>query len=47
MYHTKERDFHLRSQNNGVMVEGNHEEEDIDFLAFLTDIIQLDYIKEC
>ena len=46
-YHTKERDFHLRSQNSGVMVEENHEEEDIDFYGVLIDIIQLDYIKEC
>ena len=46
-YHTKERDFNLRSQNSGVMVEGNHEEEDIDFYGVLIDIIQLDYIKEC
>ncbi|XP_039145399.1 uncharacterized protein LOC120282631 [Dioscorea cayenensis subsp. rotundata] len=46
-FHTKERDFHLRSQNSGVMVEGMHEEKEIDFYGVLTDIIQLDYIKGC
>ncbi|KAH7674027.1 hypothetical protein IHE45_08G044400 [Dioscorea alata] len=46
-FHTKERDFHLRSQNSGVMVKGMHEEEENDFYGVLTNIIQLDYIKGC
>ncbi|XP_039138806.1 uncharacterized protein LOC120276140 [Dioscorea cayenensis subsp. rotundata] len=46
-FHTKEHEFHLRSQNSGVVVEGNHEANEIDFYGVLTDIIQLDYIKDC
>jgi hypothetical protein len=46
-FHTKEHEFHLKSQNSGIVVEGNHEEDDIAFYGFLTDVIQLDYIKDC
>ena len=45
-FHTKECELHLRSQNSGVIVEGMHEEEEIDFCV-PTDVIQLDYIKDC
>ncbi|KAK9045784.1 hypothetical protein V6N11_051692 [Hibiscus sabdariffa] len=45
-FHTKARDEHLTSQNSGVMVEGNHEEDQINFYGILTDIIQLNYIKD-
>ncbi|KAK8709657.1 hypothetical protein V6N13_060670 [Hibiscus sabdariffa] len=44
-FHTKARDEHLTSQNSGVMVEGNHEEDQINFYGVLIDIIQLNYIK--
>ncbi|KAK8985011.1 hypothetical protein V6N11_082631 [Hibiscus sabdariffa] len=30
-FHTKARDEHLTSQNSGVTVEGNHEEDQINF----------------
>ena len=45
--HTKKCDFHLRSRNNGVIVEGIHEEGEIEFYGVLMDIVQLDYIKRC
>ncbi|KAK8996639.1 hypothetical protein V6N11_081905 [Hibiscus sabdariffa] len=45
-FHTKARDEHLTSQNSGVTVEGNHEEDQINFYGILTDIIQLNYIKD-
>ena len=43
---TKERDSHRKSQNSGITVEGNHGEDVIDFYGVLTDIIQLDYVKD-
>ncbi|OMO51248.1 hypothetical protein CCACVL1_29911 [Corchorus capsularis] len=46
-FHTRDRDSFLKSQNSGVLVEGNHETEDIDFFGILTNIYQLDYIKDC
>ncbi|KAK8600505.1 hypothetical protein V6N12_050358 [Hibiscus sabdariffa] len=45
-FHTKARDKHLTSQNSGVTVEGNLEEDQINFYGILTDIIQLNYIKD-
>ena len=46
-FHTKQCDVHLASQNSGMMVEGNHEDDQINFYGVLTDIIHLDYIKDC
>ncbi|KAK8578248.1 hypothetical protein V6N13_090915 [Hibiscus sabdariffa] len=45
-FHTKARDEHMTSQNSGVTVEGNHEEDQINFYGILIDIIQLNYIKD-
>ncbi|KAK8985755.1 hypothetical protein V6N11_021608 [Hibiscus sabdariffa] len=36
----------MTSQNSGVTVEGNHEEDQINFYGILIDIIQLNYIKD-
>lgn len=44
-FHTKARDSRLRTQNSGIVVEGNHKDEFIDFYGVLIDIIELDYIK--
>ncbi|XP_052171551.1 uncharacterized protein LOC127787533 [Diospyros lotus] len=45
-FHTKEHETNLRSQNSGVVVGGMHEDEDIDFYGVVTDIIELNYIKD-
>ena len=42
----KERDNRRRSQNSGIVVEGNHGDEIIDFYGELNEIIQLDYVKD-
>ncbi|CAH9105405.1 unnamed protein product [Cuscuta europaea] len=42
----KDRDTHRKSQNSGIVVEGNHGEEIINFYGVLTEIIQLDYVKD-
>lgn len=42
-YHTVDRESSRRTQNSGVMVEGSHNEEDIDFYGQLKEVIQLQY----
>ena len=44
-FHIRDRDNRLRSQNSGVVVEGNHKDESIDFYGFLTNIIEIDYVR--
>ncbi|CAH9127368.1 unnamed protein product [Cuscuta epithymum] len=43
---TKDRDSHRKTQNSGIVVEGNHGEEIIDFYGVLVEIVQLDYVKD-
>lgn len=38
-FHTKDHDARRRSQNSGIVVEGNHKDEIIDFYGVLTYII--------
>lgn len=45
-YLTKERDSHRKTQNSGIIVEGNHGEERTDFYGVLNDILLLDYVKD-
>lgn len=43
-FHTKERDENHNTQNSGVVVNGDHEENlHFDFFGILTDIIVLNY----
>lgn len=43
-FHTKEREMHLRTQNCGVVVKGEHHLQETDFYGVLKDIIALEYI---
>lgn len=45
-FRTKDRDSRRRSQNSGVIVEGNHKDDFIDFYGIVSKIIELDYINE-
>ncbi|KAG8390566.1 hypothetical protein BUALT_Bualt01G0096800 [Buddleja alternifolia] len=45
-FHTKERDSHRTTQNSGVMVEGYHDNKAIKFYGIVTEIIELDYVKD-
>ncbi|WVZ49373.1 hypothetical protein U9M48_000740, partial [Paspalum notatum var. saurae] len=42
-FHTAEREKNRRTQNSGVMTEGTHNGENIDFYGCLKEIIQLQY----
>ena len=42
-YSTVDRDSNKRTQNSGVMAEGEHGSKVIDFYGTLKEIIQLDY----
>jgi len=42
-YHTVDRERNRRTQNSGVMVEGTHDGDNIDFYGCLKEIIQLQY----
>ena len=42
-YHTIDREKNRRTQNSGVMAEGTHNSEDIEFYGSLREIIQLQY----
>ncbi|XP_019189011.1 PREDICTED: uncharacterized protein LOC109183385 [Ipomoea nil] len=44
-FHTKDRDSRHKTQNCGISVQGNHENELIDFYGVLNDVIELEYIK--
>ena len=43
-FHTKVRERRRKSQNSGVLVQGDHQGEIIDFYGVLIDIIELYYI---
>ncbi|XVE66074.1 hypothetical protein DITRI_Ditri08aG0052100 [Diplodiscus trichospermus] len=43
---SKERDNRRKSQNSGIVVEGNQGDDMIEFYGVLNDIIQLDYVKD-
>ena len=45
-FHTKDCDSQRKTQNSGLMVEGNHGDSVIDFYGVVTDIFELDYLKE-
>ncbi|KAL3619539.1 hypothetical protein CASFOL_036600 [Castilleja foliolosa] len=40
---TRERDSRRKTQNSGIVVDGNHGDETLSFYGVLDDIIQLDY----
>jgi hypothetical protein len=42
-WHTADRDKNRKTRNNGVMVQGLHKGEMIDFYGTFQEIIQLDY----
>ena len=42
-FHTTDRDKSRRTQNNGVMAEGTHDGDPIDFYGSLKEIIELQY----
>ena len=43
-YHVEERDDGLLTQNSGIVVRGEHDNDEIDFYGVLTDVIELQYI---
>ncbi|XP_058207294.1 uncharacterized protein LOC131320577 [Rhododendron vialii] len=43
-FHTIEHDNRHTSQNSGVLVEGEHEQQTIDFYGFLTKVWELSYL---
>ena len=45
-FHTKDRDSRRKTQNSGLMVEGNHGDNVIDFYGVVTDIFELDYLTQ-
>ncbi|CAN0847081.1 hypothetical protein LINGRAHAP2_LOCUS4783 [Linum grandiflorum] len=45
-FHSKDRENRRKTQNSGVVVEGNHLDEIIDFYGVLTEVIQLDYVRD-
>ena len=44
-YHVEERDDGLLTQNSGIVVRGEHDNDEIDFYGVLTDVIKLQYIS--
>jgi hypothetical protein len=45
-WHTTHRDLNKKTQNNGVMVQGSHNGQMIDFYGTLKEIIKLNYTGE-
>ena len=45
-YHTIDRDHYRKTQNSGVLVEGSHDGENIDFYGVIVDIIGMKYLGE-
>ncbi|XP_031105391.1 uncharacterized protein LOC116010220 [Ipomoea triloba] len=45
-FHTKDRDSRHKTQNSGIVVQGNHGDELIDFYGVLNEVIELEYIKD-
>lgn len=43
-FHTKYRDGHRKSQNSGVLAEGDHNEKMIDFYGYLCGVLELNYL---
>ena len=43
-FHTKDREHRRRTQNSGLVVEGDHEDEMHDFYGVLTNVIELSYL---
>ncbi|KAL3849603.1 hypothetical protein ACJIZ3_011485 [Penstemon smallii] len=44
-FHTKDRGSNKKTQNSGVVVEGEHHKNIIDFYGVLKDIIEVDYLR--
>jgi hypothetical protein len=42
-FNTSDRDKHRKTQNSGVMTQGTHNGQEIDFFGTLRDIIQLEH----
>jgi hypothetical protein len=42
-FNTVDRDKHRKTQNSGIMTQGTHNSQDIDFFGTLKEIIQIDY----
>ncbi|CAN1338019.1 hypothetical protein LINPERPRIM_LOCUS37866 [Linum perenne] len=45
-FHTKDHEERRKSQNSGLIVQGNHIHDIINFYGVLVDIIQLDYVRD-
>ncbi|KAL0367533.1 UNVERIFIED_CONTAM: hypothetical protein Sradi_3643400 [Sesamum radiatum] len=43
-FHTKDRENNKKTQNSGVVVEGEHNKKIIDFYGVVKDIIEVDYL---
>ena len=46
-FHTVDREKNRRTQNSGILAEGTHDGEDIDFYGCLKEIIELRYNSDC
>ncbi|KAL0333147.1 UNVERIFIED_CONTAM: hypothetical protein Scaly_2216200 [Sesamum calycinum] len=44
-FHTKDRENNKKTQNSGVVVEGEHNKKIIDFYGVVKDIIEVDYLQ--
>lgn len=45
-FRSKERDERKKTQNSGVSVLGEHDDDEIDFYGYLTNVVALDYIMD-
>ena len=43
-FHTRDRDSQRRTQNSGLVVEGNHNGNPIEFFCFLKRVVELNYL---
>ena len=43
-YHTFGRDNRLTTQNNGIVVVGEHDNKEIEFYGVLVDVLELQYL---
>lgn len=46
-FHTKGHDDFHRTQNSGLLVEGEHEEKMVEFSVFLKRVVQHTFLKKC
>ena len=45
-FHTRSREENRKTQNSGVVVQGDHEENIIDFYGILREVLEVEYLGE-